>query len=279
MVRGRLLGTLRASAVGLVEAGAGYGKSVLARQYQQELAVATAFVPAGPLDDDPAILLGSLRRAFLASRLSDLASATDVGDPAAGMERLLDTLAELAVPLLVVLDDAHHLRRPEVTGLVLRLARGLPAPHRLLVAARRLAPGLEPLRTLPAACLDTGALEFTQPEARALFSSYRGRSPSDWEVRVLLEATRGWATALVLAASSRAPVDGPFPGRSRDGLEETIIGPLVEPILAQLQPEDRAVVVQLAHLPLLSAEVADGVASTDGALQRIVAAGVPVART
>ena len=262
-----------------MEAGAGYGKSVLARQYQRELGVATAFVPAGPPDDDPAILLGSLRRAFLASRLSDLASATDVADPAAGVERLLDTLAELPVPLLVVVDDAHHLRRPEVTGLVLRLARGLPAPHRLLIAARRLASGLEPLRTLPAAFLDTGALEFTRPEAQALIASYRGLPPSDWEVRVLLEATRGWATALVLATSSRAPVDGLPRGPSPDGLEETTIAPLLAPIIAQLRPEDRAAVIQLAHLPLLSAEVADGIAGTDGALQRIIAAGVPVART
>ncbi len=116
-----------------MEAGAGYGKSVLARQYQQELGVATAFVPAGPPDDDPAVLMGSVRRALLASRLSDLTSATDVTDPAAGVERLLDALAALPVPLLVVLDDAHHLRGAEAAGLVLRLARGLPAPHRLLV--------------------------------------------------------------------------------------------------------------------------------------------------
>ncbi len=119
------------------------------------------------------------------------------------MERLLDTLAAARRCRCWSSSTTHTIfaaRRS--TGLVLRLARGLPAPHRLLVAARRLAPGLEPLRTLPAACLDTSALEFTQPEARALISSYRGRPPSDWEVRVLLEATRGWATALVLATSS-----------------------------------------------------------------------------
>jgi len=96
VVRDRLVAGLLARPVGVIEAGAGYGKSVLARQYQRELGVATAFVPLGPPDDDPAILVGSLRRAFAASKLSDLAAATDVTDPAAAVERLLDALAQLA---------------------------------------------------------------------------------------------------------------------------------------------------------------------------------------
>ncbi len=167
VVRSRLLAELLGGSVGVVEAGAGYGKSVLARQYQRELGVATAFVPVGPPDDDPALLMGSLRRSLATSRLSDLASATDVVDPATAVERLLDALAQLPVPLLVVLDDAHHLRQPQVTALVLRLARGLPAPHRLLITARRLAEALQPLRVLPAAAhLDTRALEFTELEGR-----------------------------------------------------------------------------------------------------------------
>src|ERR1700678_4293417 len=94
VVRDRLLDRLRSSPVTLVEAGAGYGKSVLAWQHQRDLDVATAFVPLGPPDDDPAVLVGSLRRALLASRLSDLAAAADVAEPGAALERLLDTLAE-----------------------------------------------------------------------------------------------------------------------------------------------------------------------------------------
>jgi ATP/maltotriose-dependent transcriptional regulator MalT/DNA-binding SARP family transcriptional activator len=289
VVRGRLLRDLMAGPVGVVEAAAGYGKSVLARQYQHELGVATAFVPVGPPDDDPAILMGSLRRALASSNLSDLAVATGISDPGAGIERFLDALAELQVPLLVVLDDAHHLRGPDVTALVLRLARSLPGPHRLLVAARTLSAGLEPLRTLSCARLDTRALEFTENEASALVSSYRGRQPSGWELTVLLEATRGWATALVLASSAQAQLGGfaaapggqggpGGPGRP-GGREEMIIAPLLEPITALLSPPDRSAVVQLAHLPLLSAEIADAVSGADGTLPRLIAAGIPLART
>ncbi|MGD0376927.1 MAG: AAA family ATPase [Streptosporangiaceae bacterium] len=277
MVRHRLLSELLAGPVGVVEAGAGYGKSVLARQFQRELGVATAFVPAGPQDDDPAILMGSLRRSFVASKLSDLASATDVGDPAVAGERLLDALARLHVPLLVVLDDAHHLRQPQVAALVLRLARGLPAPHRLIVTGRRLADGLEPLRRLPATVhLDTRALEFTELEASALIGGYLRRQPSSWELSVLLESTQGWATALVLAASSQATVEGIGPARDRGGRREVTIAPLLDPVMALLRPPERAAVTQLAHLPLLSADIADAVSGADGTLHRILAVGLPL---
>jgi len=282
VMRGRLLRDLMAGPVGVVEAAAGYGKSVLARQYQRELGVATAFVPLGPPDDDPAILMGSLRRALATSNLSDLAAATGISDSGAGIERFLDALAELHGPLLVILDDAHHLRGPDVTALVLRLARGLPGPHRLLVAGRRLSAGLEPLRALSGARLDTRALEFTENEASALIFNYRGRQPSGWELAVLLEATRGWATALVLASSAQAQPGGfaPDPGQGNQGSrEEMIIAPLLEPITALLSPPDRGAVVQLAHLPLLSAEIADAVSGADGTLPRLIAAGIPLART
>jgi LuxR family transcriptional regulator, maltose regulon positive regulatory protein len=278
VVRHRLLGRLQANPVALVEAGAGYGKSVLAWQFRRGLGVAAALVPVGPPDDDPAVLMGSLRRALLASRLSDLAAAMDVADPATAAERLLDTLAQTNVPLLIVLDDAHHLCGQAVTELVLRLARGLPAPHRLLVTARRLAPALEPLRALTGgAHLDTKDLEFTPPEAAALAAGYLGRPPSSWEVNVLLDATKGWATALILAASAPASVGGLRHTRGR--AEEMTIAPLLDPIIRLLSPPDRDAVVQLAHLPMLSAEIADAVGGTEGTLHRIIAVGIPFART
>ena len=88
VVGDRLPSRLRAGSVALVEAGAGYGKSVLAWQFRRDLGVATAFVPAGPQDDDPAILMGSLRRAVLGQaaehrEILDV-PCVNVGDPPAG---------------------------------------------------------------------------------------------------------------------------------------------------------------------------------------------------
>jgi ATP/maltotriose-dependent transcriptional regulator MalT/DNA-binding SARP family transcriptional activator len=275
--RGRLADALLASRVGLIEAGAGFGKSVLAWQYRRRLGVATALVPIGPPDDNAAIFTASLRRALLAARLSDLASATNVDDPVAALDGLLDALVSSESPLLVILDDAHHLSGTEASALVVRLARSLPAPHRLLVTARRLGPSLEPLRTLGGtACLDTEALSFTKTEASDLVCSYLGRPPPDRQLSVLLEATRGWATALVLAATSGAIAEGGDVGAAGGG---DVIAPLLRTITEMLQPAELAGAVQLAHLPLLSGEVSDAVTGIDGLLDRLVAAGIPLART
>jgi ATP/maltotriose-dependent transcriptional regulator MalT/DNA-binding SARP family transcriptional activator len=274
----RLVEALVANRVGLVEAGAGYGKSVLAWQYRRHLGVATALVPIGPPDDDAAIFTASLRRALLAGRLSDLASATNVDDPVGALDGLLDALVGLESPLLVILDDAHHLSGTEVSTLVLRLARGLPAPHRLLVTARRLGPGLEPLRALGGtAFLDTEALSFTAAEASDLVCSYLGRPAPERQLSLLLEATRGWATALVLAATSGTISEGGDVGAGGAGGD--VIAPLLRTITDVMQPAERAGAVQLAHVPLLSGEVADAVTGIDGLLDRMVAAGIPLART
>jgi Bacterial transcriptional activator domain len=134
--RGRLVGELIGSPVGVIEAAAGYGKSVLAGEYQAALGVACAWVSLGPPDDDPSVLVSSLRRAFRAAKLSDLYPALDGGDPERWPDRFLDALAGLADPLLVVLDDAHHLSGHPSAALVMRIAKGITLPHRLLVTGR-----------------------------------------------------------------------------------------------------------------------------------------------
>jgi DNA-binding SARP family transcriptional activator len=288
--------------VGVVEAGAGYGKSVLASAYRQALGVATAFVPLGPPDGDAAVLSSSLRRALLAAKLSDLASTTDVDEPAARIDRLLDALVDTDAPLLLILDDAHHLGGSEAAALVLRLAHGLPEPHRLLVTARRLPLDLEPLRSIEGCIrLGTADLAFSEAELADLVRLRLGSAPSAHDVRLLLESTRGWATAAVLATTSMARVADA--GRTR-GVGGDPIAPMLSALLVSLQPADLEVLVQLAHLPVVSPEVADAVAEAlrgdgDGAhspgdagtaphtsngapnrstFDRLVTAGIPLTR-
>lgn len=55
-------------------------------------------------------------------------------NPQEWVERLLDGLTGGGDPVLVMLDDAHHLASAEAAAPAVRVARGLPAPHRLLVA-------------------------------------------------------------------------------------------------------------------------------------------------
>src|SRR5579875_1358009 len=136
LLRRRLIDRLQQSRVALIEAGAGYGKSVLAHQFRQSLEIGAPYVALGPPDRDIGVLIGSMRRALISARLSDLVAATEVEEPARWVERLLDALTATEDEILLIIDDAHHVRTPEAAALLLRLAAGLPPQHRLLVAGR-----------------------------------------------------------------------------------------------------------------------------------------------
>jgi DNA-binding SARP family transcriptional activator/ATP/maltotriose-dependent transcriptional regulator MalT len=273
VTRERLLGQLLESRIGVVEAGAGFGKSVLASQYREALGLASVYVPLDPADGDEEILIASIRRALRNGRLSDLVSATDVARSALWVERLLDALAESSEGVLVILDDVHHLSSPEAAALVIRLARGLPPQHRLLVAARRLLRTLEPVWSIPDAVRVTSKeLAFTVPEAAELVRLRTGATPGEHHVRILVEATEGWATALVLAAAAGLG-DGAPHAQWRDPIAVPLNG-----ILDSLSDDERGAVIQLAHLPLITPELAGVVAGSEGAFARMVAVGVPLAR-
>jgi ATP/maltotriose-dependent transcriptional regulator MalT/DNA-binding SARP family transcriptional activator len=286
--RERLVRALLDNRLGVIEAGAGYGKSVLASQYRQALGVATVYVPLGPPDGEPAVLTSSLRRAIQAARLSDLTSSTDVADPGPWIDRLLDALVATEAAVLLILDDAHHLRGSEVADLVVRLARGLPAPHRMLVTARSLNPSMEPVRVVEGtSSLSTSDLAFTSQEAAELMSYRLGYRPTEYDVKVLIEATRGWATALVLATAARggagrrpdsATRPGPTPQSSQQPAVSDVIAAPLRRILDGLAPSERTGLFQLAQLPFFSPELCDAVTGVAGAFDRIVAEGIPLAR-
>jgi ATP/maltotriose-dependent transcriptional regulator MalT len=274
--RERLLAALTSSRVAVVEAGAGYGKSVLASQLRAELGIATAYVPLDAADGAPLMLIASLRRALRAARLSDLAAAMGEwpGEPSAWVERFLDVLANVQGDLLVILDDAHRLSY-EAALLVVRMARGLPARHRLLICARRLAgPLASGLRIEGAAALDAGALVFTVEEAAELIEGLRGTRPASADLRLLVDATGGWATALVLSASWES--DRAVTSSAIRGSE--LIAAALRRILEPISGSDRQALTWLAHLPLISPELCEALAG-ELAFERFVEAGLPLART
>jgi DNA-binding SARP family transcriptional activator len=285
VARDRLVAELMASPVGIIEAAAGYGKSVLAGEYHRALGVACAWVPLGPSDDNVSVLVSSIRRAFRAAQLSDLHSALESSDPDRWPDRFLDALAGLDDPLLVVLDDVHHLLSRDSAALVTRLAKGISLPHRMIVAARRM-PACLDLATgvVGAASIDAQDLAFTFAEAAELAAGVLGRAPQDHEVQALLDATGGWASALALGARAirgDAAASGVFSGRSPVPLPTSrgIIAALMEGIVQSLAPAQRDGLSQLAHLPYLSAEIAAVLTGTAGMFEQMVAAGVPLLRT
>lgn len=268
----------------LVEAGAGYGKSVLAEQFRAAVGAATAYVALGPPDDDSGLLIASLRSALRSAGLSDLLGATDVEEPAIWIERLLDALSDREEPVVLIIDDAHHLHSADVTALFARLAGGLVPPHRLLIAARKLPGALEQSSTLRQAVrLDSHALAFTPEEVRELLGARDRDGFDEGELRTLVDATQGWATALILATSTHRTHR-----THRKHHEAAEHGPSAAPhpiaspmrmILAGMPGPDRDVLIQLGHLPYISRELVAEIAGRPAAFEQLIAYGAPLART
>jgi len=200
VARPRLVSELAPATVGVIEAAAGYGKSVLVSELRTSLGIANAWLTLGPPDNEPQLLAASMARAFRSANLSDLAAVLAVASAPDWSERFLDALSRAETPLLLVLDDVHWLTESEACAAVLRLARGFVPPHHVVLTARRLPAALGQLRDVPGATwVGAEDLSFNSGETATLAASLLGRPVSPDEVGALLTSTGGWGGALVLA--------------------------------------------------------------------------------
>lgn len=198
--RPRLTDACRDAQIVVVEAPAGYGKSVLA----EELVGVWGAVPVGAVLEEaavsPELLVARLRAAVARAGFVDAAEAmrSNAEDHPGAIDAMLTALAgEMCA---IVVDDAHHLVR-EAGLLVDRIAGGLTPPQRLVVLARRLPEGTERLRRAETVRLDAGDLSLRPEETLVLCRSGFGLDVSPDDARLLDAATAGWTAAAVLAAS------------------------------------------------------------------------------
>jgi LuxR family maltose regulon positive regulatory protein len=247
--RPRLLDLLDAGARGpltLLAAPAGAGKTVLLASWVAagRPAGPVAWVTVDPGDDDPvrfwAHAVAALRDAGAVAPDGPLAGL----DPSHGVDErflvlLVNGLAELARPVVLVLDDLHEAAGAAlVTGLRFVL-RHAPSQLRVVVATRvDPALSLHRLRVVGQLTeIRAAELAFTPTEAEELLAGL-GVDLPDGELRSLWQRTEGWAAGLRLAAMS---LHGhPDPGRfvaDFAGDDRAVAGYLVEEVLAR-QPTE-----------------------------------------
>ena len=250
----------------LIAAPAGSGKTTLLSQWLPEGARPVAWLTLDEGDREPARFLAYLVAALqglvpqLGAGLMAALLAPQPPPPAAAVPELINALAALAQPIVLVFDDYHLVNSPPVdAALSLLLAHQPPQMH--LVIATREDPQL-PLARLRARGalteLRAADLRFTPFEAAELFNQTEGLSLLAEEVTALERRTEGWAAGLHLAALSlRGHQDAASFVRSFSGSHRFVLDYLLEEVLRQLPAPIQQFLLRTAILDRLCGPLCD----------------------
>lgn len=275
LARPRLTSALAGGDVAVIEAAGGFGKSILATQFAEEIGGANVRIAARQGVTTGAQVIAELRRSLRRVGLTNLSAVLDgMRSPDDALADLLRRLDDADAPVVLVIDDAHLLSAA-ARSLTDLLAGALTSPHHLLLLTRP-----SPAPTLPetVTALDADDLAFTDEETAELART-RGVDIDDDGAAELRRSTGGWAAALALAIAHLARSPHPDLELRRITAGPTMVARLVDECLTRLAPHDREASVQLSHLPVLSRGVAGAVTGDADVLDRLVAAGLPMSAT
>jgi DNA-binding SARP family transcriptional activator len=262
----------------VLEASAGYGKSVLAA----ELVNVWGAVPVDVVLEDGGVsaplLASRLRAAAGRAGFVDAAGSMAVAgqDPVAAIDAMLDALS--GESCAIVIDDAHHALR-DAGALIDRIAARLTPPQRLVVAARQLPAGCERLRRADAVQLGAAELALRPSETLEFCRSGFGLEVSAEDGRLLDEATGGWTAAAVLAMSRAQRTAQPLREIAGLGLPGrgalSPVAPILDELISALGYGGETL-ASIAPLPLLDRAVLAAVTGDDGFFDRAAGLGLPL---
>jgi ATP/maltotriose-dependent transcriptional regulator MalT len=255
-----------ASALTVLDAGVGYGKTTLVRSWCIERSEPVIWMTLDPADDDPVRLwvhlatavdrlgqglgAGALRR--LGVRPVQVETAVD---------ELMNGVVAYGRPVTIVLDDLHTVRSEASLGSLVHAVERLPPGARVVVSTRSdPALGLAKLRASRALTeVRARDLAFTLDETRELFVR-EGIELSSESVERLVERTEGWPAGLYLAALWLRDLDDPDEGvRTFAGSARHVGDYLTAEVLTALPPETRDFLVQTSALGRFTPELCDAV--------------------
>lgn len=276
--RPRLTSQCLQAGVVVVEAGAGYGKTV----FGAELADAWRSVAIDVVLHEggvPARLFAARLRAAVASAGFSAAAVTMAGageDAAGAVDALLGALAGERCAFVV--DDAHHAER-DAGVLIERMAQQLQADQHLIVLARHLPEGASQLRRADCLQLTAADLALTPEETLQLCRAGFGLDVGPAEIAALERVTGGWTAAAALAAA-RARRTGEDVSALTDAAGDpdqhsSAVAAILDEALVTLPAAERQLLAQVGRLPLLDAATVDAATGIEGYFGRALAAGIP----
>ncbi len=293
--RGRLYDTLDEGIGGgivLLSAPAGSGKTVLLSSWiaARKLPGPVCWLSLDGEDNDANRLLENLLSALRgAGALEAIGALDDLVAPAgAGAERflalLVNGLAELRSPIVLVLDEIHELTSPRASAAIDFLVRHAPEQLRIVLAGR--ADPLLPTERLRASGalteLRIAKLAFDREETAKLCARLE-LGLSDTEIDSLWAHTEGWPAAVRLAALSLRGHSEP--GRflaEFAGTDRAVADYLISEVLARLPEDNREFMLHTCLVDAVSPELADALTGGEGGtlpLVELERLGAPVQPT
>ncbi|MCU1499265.1 MAG: putative LuxR family transcriptional regulator [Acidimicrobiales bacterium] len=255
----------------LVSAPAGSGKSTLLASWLATRAEAVAWLQVEERDSDPARFWAYLVEAIgqvvpiVAADVKPVVVGSN-GDDLVVVSALVNALAELAEPLVVVIDDYHLIDDGTVHRGMERLVDLCPNQVTMVLATRMDPPfRLGRLRVRDQLAEVRGAdLRFATDEAPGLLGP-SGRSLDGALLAQLCGRTEGWAAGLVLAGLSleRSADPGEFIEAFR-GDDQLVVEYLRDELLAAVGADDRRRLLETSVLEQLSGGLVDAVTGVAG---------------
>jgi LuxR family maltose regulon positive regulatory protein len=283
VLRPRLIARLNAGLyrkLTLISAPAGFGKTTLVSAWLALCARPVAWLSLDEADNDPTRFL-----TYLAAALRTIVPTIGEGPMGllqspqpppidALLPMLLNEIATLSQPAILVLDDYHLLDAGPIDQALAFLVERLP-PQLHLVIATRVDPPL-PLARLRARGhvteLRAADLRFTSAEVTAFFTEVMDLSLSEEDIVALEVRTEGWIAGLQLAAlSMQGHQDVPGFIRAFTGDHRYILDYLVEEVLHRQPEEGRSFLLQTSILDRLHGSLCDAVSGQTGGSARLEA--------
>lgn len=261
-----LLSDVRVNPLTLITAPAGYGKTTLLSQWNQELhrtGAPTCWLSLDSGDRDTAMflayLIGSIQTAFPmvgtdAWRILHSAANLDRDWPLVAGSLCSDIQRRVLTAAFLIIDDLHLVVESAVITQILGyLVRAAPPTLHIILSSRR-APSFAPLGRLRAEGriveVTQRQLHLTTREVQQILSAQNVALSPDG-MRMLLERTEGWALSVQLAARALAAQP---PNRREEfvralgGSQEQLLSYLASEVLADL-PHDIIDFLRLAAIP------------------------------
>jgi LuxR family maltose regulon positive regulatory protein len=257
----------------LVSAPAGYGKTVLLSSWCAQSERRSAWLSLDTGDNDPRQFwryffstLHPICGPFCAEALAALRSAESVSIRNL-LTNLINQIAQLPQPFILVLDDYHHIKPVEIHHALIFLLDHLPEPMHLCFSTRVDPPF--PLSRYRGrgelAELRIRELRFLETETAVYLGDKMRVNLALSTVRTVVKRTEGWVAGLQMAALSLQKMSNDQAARFLNrftGNHRYVFDYLTDEVLDQQPAPTREILLQLSILERLCAPLCNAVLET-----------------